>query len=75
VAHPARTVSRALLDGSGPVTRRIRVATDTPAPYVAGQNVATLELLLGRTVIATVPLLALPGASVEATLATASRRW
>jgi len=58
VARPAKTISKALLDGSGPVKRRVRVATDTPTPCLVGQNVGTLDLLLGSRVIATVPLLA-----------------
>lgn len=68
LARPARAVSMALLDGSGPITRRVRPESLRPLPVLAGQQVALLDLRLGSRLLATVPLVALADVSVPATI-------
>lgn len=54
----ATSVSAPVFDLAGPVERRIRLAADVPAPVKAGQQVGTLTLYQGTTVLRQLPLVA-----------------
>ena len=73
LARPARAVSMALLDGGSAVALRVRASSVAREPVVAGQQVALLDLYLGKRLLATVPLLALARTSTSAASASVMR--
>jgi D-alanyl-D-alanine carboxypeptidase (penicillin-binding protein 5/6) len=58
VAATAEATSAAVFDLAGPVQRRVDLRRDVPAPVKAGEQIGTLTVFQGKTVLKQMPLVA-----------------